>query len=1143
MGCSSSSACASHVRQPQVGKGKQNTQIEGEEQVSDNVSKAASAKASAADSHTQQGEGEKSNLSVQSSVSAAADSTRGVKEIHDRPRSKKQPWRNRKNSSSSACVSHVRQPQVGKGKQNTQIEGEEQVSDKVSKVASAKASAADLHTQQDEGGKISNHGPSSMSAAAAADLHTQQDEGEKTILSVQPLVSAAADSTQGAKEIHDRPRRRKLQRRNRKRASDVEKLYQGWISHPNLGDRVPVSLKIEIRGGKVCGTWDVVTNGCSTTQHWCSVFEKEMQNGADTLGHEAPYDLSRWTWTSPLCNQYNVKFTIEVKRHGQFLQGEVLRLPRLASGERPTPVARWNFRNKKDKDAFTDEIGGKKGYAMNNKYSLDEDGLVLRGDCCIYSEPLGLSMREKTLEVWVELFNLEQREVGIMSFGEMSRPDAAFDGLVFNQRHEAEWIPCSEFFNRYETIAGGAEKQAGIVHHMAITYAEDNTITLYRDGLQYGSSYKVADPGLLKFSEDSRIVFGARHYWPDADRGADKFVGELSGRIVRAALYDRALSQEEIALNFGAGSLKLWETPGDRRMACESPEDEANMDALRAEFPDHVEIKDTEERSITLQQLKRVFRFAAETCHTWGYTSEDEKARSMKTLDLYGLCKWLIKPATVKLQCSLVELMASGPQRPKWFVSHWWGETIVDFVRCLSRHASLRSLDCEAAFWVCAYANRQHSIGSEIPKDLKSTSFHKAMKLAVGVLLVLDESAKALTRIWCAFEQFEAVEISGAYQEEKSRTCLLDIATCHKGDAVVLTEGPVAADEIDQKVTLAKASREKRFPKNIIEQGLKLDLKGAEATQTEDKDRIVKWMDQRGGVDEANRRLRSIFAISSWRQCVVDGTVAEMKLPMVLSEDNHRRTLKFDFSFLWKFSNDDADQFAKGIPDSVLDLEVDFEWCIALGNAGLDAIADALGRTKVQTLHLNLRSCDQLSWECFANLAAKLPNSIQSLGLLLHKELDDKCVVQLADHLKQKPGLSRLQLCLNGCSKLGTGVIEQLVEKAPPQLMELDLNIANCPQMKNIDVIQFSAKLPQSLEKLHLNCDGCRDIDSEGLLHLASELDRRSREISKISIHAAPHLMATTFEYLKEWIKDQKAKKRKSIHEVKAMNIDEPSTK
>ena len=54
--------------------------------------------------------------------------------------------------------------------------------------------------------------------------------------------------------------------------------------------------------------------------------------------------------------------------------------------------------------------------------------------------------------------------------------------------------------------------------------------------------------------------------------------------------------------------------------------------------------------------------------------------------------------------------------------------------------------------WVCAYANNQHDLGSEIPADPKESAFYKAMQLCDGVVVVLDGEATPFTRVWCCFE-------------------------------------------------------------------------------------------------------------------------------------------------------------------------------------------------------------------------------------------------------------------------------------------------------------------------------------------------------------------------------------------------------
>ena len=146
-------------------------------------------------------------------------------------------------------------------------------------------------------------------------------------------------------------------------------------------------------------------------------------------------------------------------------------------------------------------------------------------------------------------------------------------------------------------------------------------------------------------------------------------------------------------------------------------------------------------------------------------------------INLYHLASWLIRPATLKPihasdHCSMVELLCRCVQRPRWFVSHWWGEIIIDFVAVLERHTALRQLELTSddVYWVCAYANRQHELSTAVPTDPKESSFYKAMLIAAevgGVLLVLDDfvdhgdgvttgPATPFTRIWCAFEETKA---------------------------------------------------------------------------------------------------------------------------------------------------------------------------------------------------------------------------------------------------------------------------------------------------------------------------------------------------------------------------------------------------
>ena len=121
-----------------------------------------------------------------------------------------------------------------------------------------------------------------------------------------------------------------------------------------------------------------------------------------------------------------------------------------------------------------------------------------------------------------------------------------------------------------------------------------------------------------------------------------------------------------------------------------------------------------EERGITLHQLHAVWRHIERRCERERWVSFAGELLTPGTVTLYDACRYVIKPATAERQCSLVELMASGPQPPRWFVSHWWGEEICDFIACLEQHAADHCLDFHTPYWVCAYANNQHDLGNAV---------------------------------------------------------------------------------------------------------------------------------------------------------------------------------------------------------------------------------------------------------------------------------------------------------------------------------------------------------------------------------------------------------------------------------------------
>ena len=96
--------------------------------------------------------------------------------------------------------------------------------------------------------------------------------------------------------------------------------------------------------------------------------------------------------------------------------------------------------------------------------------------------------------------------------------------------------------------ARGNQRSGNELVHVAVTYAEDGTIAVYRDGSVYGAPYVPTGPQseLQAYKKgQSFFLFGKRHA-----RGGRPF---FAGEIEEARVYDRALSSAEIAASFAGG--------------------------------------------------------------------------------------------------------------------------------------------------------------------------------------------------------------------------------------------------------------------------------------------------------------------------------------------------------------------------------------------------------------------------------------------------------------------------------------------------------------------------------------------------------------------------------------------------------------
>ncbi|MDB5350206.1 MAG: hypothetical protein JWN86_1453 [Planctomycetota bacterium] len=197
----------------------------------------------------------------------------------------------------------------------------------------------------------------------------------------------------------------------------------------------------------------------------------------------------------------------------------------------PKPIGRWEFA-----DGFRDSVGSAHGKALSGA-RIEGGALVVGNQAHVITAPLAQAIREKTLEAWVQLDDLDQRGGGVMT---IQSPDGAvFDAIVFGEQAPRQWLAGSNVFSRTQPFQGAPEQEAARRPvHLAIAYHADGRIVGYRDGQPYGMPYKSNGPTEFKAGR-AVIGFGIRHL-PVGDNRM------LSGRLLQAQIYDRALSAEEV---------------------------------------------------------------------------------------------------------------------------------------------------------------------------------------------------------------------------------------------------------------------------------------------------------------------------------------------------------------------------------------------------------------------------------------------------------------------------------------------------------------------------------------------------------------------------------------------------------------------
>ncbi len=196
------------------------------------------------------------------------------------------------------------------------------------------------------------------------------------------------------------------------------------------------------------------------------------------------------------------------------------------------PIARWKFtRNAHDSTGVMD--GTLKGGATiaNGRLRINGKGAYVETG----SPPVDID--ERTLEAWVYL-PPSDRPVVVMRIWDIKT--ATWDGIIYREQQARKWYPGSSYRHRSQNLDAPDESAKPTERiHVAIVYAPDNSVTMYRNGKPYGASFTpqgdVSKLQLYKKSV-SAIHFGS------SDAGPIE--------IEEARLYNRSLTAEEIAESF-----------------------------------------------------------------------------------------------------------------------------------------------------------------------------------------------------------------------------------------------------------------------------------------------------------------------------------------------------------------------------------------------------------------------------------------------------------------------------------------------------------------------------------------------------------------------------------------------------------------
>uniref|UniRef100_A0A7S3V529 Uncharacterized protein n=1 Tax=Chaetoceros debilis TaxID=122233 RepID=A0A7S3V529_9STRA len=527
-----------------------------------------------------------------------------------------------------------------------------------------------------------------------------------------------------------------------------------------------------------------------------------------------------------------------------------------------------------------------------------------------------------------------------------------------------------------------------------------------------------------------------------------------------------------------------------------------------------VAIDDVAKRSMTLEELRAVRAIIVSKCVKKKWKSSEDRQLRPEDVNMYDFNFNLVKPITKKKHESLKELFDSGDSSPTYYVSHWFGGSVLDLINSCESHAMMHDLDAsEAKYWVYAFANRHLDVGSDIVSDPSQSSFNRAMELAKGVLLIVDPKFDVVTRIWVNYELHRAVH---------SRLPI-DVAIFNEGAIKMIVN-----QDLPNETTYQKRRREQQFPCDAMcDKFFQLQLHQGKASLENDKIRILNVMvENKANLDSKSivQRIKaadskdSTYVKDMERLSSIDNAlkaeIAEKAISIALSTDEQslenffghnlveilgrdtlRKALQFDDLMNLNDVDDRIVEVLTGVIGPQIETFIlDVCGCVNLTNACL--VQMQLPETLLY-LRLNFGNAPNITNEALLQFSKNIPGGLQTLLLDLTccNAPDGSSVPQrLNSHLQALAGSIPSSLVHFGLTSTlgddehGMGIID--LAKCMPMGLE-KFELALHWQGFNAETLNIMiGYLPSTIEDLNLSFLGGEHIDDTSLKSLAAECQK-----------------------------------------------------